>query len=93
LFLTDIHLSFANVEKLNHWHEAKKIAFDIILIGGDTANCDQNNKTHDEAQQLKEANKILTQIQQIFNCKMYFIPGNHDPLIHYEKGYMISGQI
>ncbi len=42
LFLSDIHLSFENVEKLFKWHETTSTKFDFILIGGDTANCDQN---------------------------------------------------
>jgi Icc-related predicted phosphoesterase len=82
LFISDLHMQLAQVERLGQQVRAQKLHFDYCLVGGDLANCDHANKTHHEEATLEQTQQLLTAIQDIFQCKVLFVPGNHDPLAY-----------
>ncbi len=80
-FVTDIHLNKAGIEKLSDWaigHYNNESKFDYCFIGGDTANCDHDKMNHDEEQNWKSTLETHKFIKDIFSCKVFFVPGNHD---------------
>ncbi len=80
IFLSDIHNNSGNLEKLASHVQSNSLHFDYCLVGGDIVNCDHINHTHNEEQEMHQFRDILTFLQNLFQCKVIFIPGNHDPL-------------
>lgn len=67
--------------KLRSWideHYNSEARFDYCLIGGDTANCHHDKNTHDEEAMMKQTLEVHSTLKTIFQCKMFFVPGNHD---------------
>ena len=48
IIVSDIHLSQSNLQRLFASLSASKEHFDYCLVAGDIANCDKENKSHNE---------------------------------------------
>ena len=46
IFLTDIHDSRENLEKLAQTIRSNSLHFDYCFVGGDIVNCDHHSKKH-----------------------------------------------
>ena len=80
-FVTDIHLNKNGLAKLADWaniHYNTEPKFDYCFIGGDKANCHHDKMTHNEQDMYDQTLQIHKTIRDIFNCKLFFVPGNHD---------------
>ena len=61
--------------------------YDYCLVGGDIVNADHNTNTHDEAKEEKDAQEILVFLRDLLQCKVFFVPGNHDPKKYLEGAH------
>ena len=80
-FVTDIHLNDLGIEKLEKWmidHTNTEPQFDYCFIGGDTANCHHDLKTHQEEEMFEATLAVHKKLKNIFSCPLFFVPGNHD---------------
>lgn len=82
IFISDIHNHRENLEKLAEHIRSHSLHFDYCFVGGDIVNCDHHKKDHSEENEQKQFKEILLFLQDLFQCKVIFIPGNHDPLIY-----------
>lgn len=82
IFISDIHSNREYLNKLAEHVRNNGLNFDYCLVGGDVVNCDQNHKTHDEEKETATFKEIFLFLHDLFQCKILFVPGNHDPLLY-----------
>lgn len=80
ILVSDIHLNLDILPRLAKSIQANGSRFDYCLVGGDIANCDHDGKSHDEKAMNEATYECLSKLHDILQCKVLWIPGNHDPL-------------
>jgi Icc-related predicted phosphoesterase len=73
LIVSDIHLSYENLEKLKNWVKKNKKKFDLIFDAGDFCNLEGEELLKKDYEYMD----IVNQLQKISKNVLY-IPGNHD---------------
>jgi Icc-related predicted phosphoesterase len=90
LLVSDIHLANQAIEKLQKHLSTTKI--DAIILSGDI--CNLKGAEYTDEQCLKKAEQDIDNIVQALQMiceKVYFIPGNHDPLSSFEQNTIPHG--
>lgn len=82
IFVSDIHNHREYLEKLAAHVRNNGLHFDYCFVGGDVVNCNHNLNSHDEEKESAAFKEILLSLHDLFQCKVIFIPGNHDPLAY-----------
>lgn len=78
LFVTDIHSSVQNVQKLSEYLVEENIRFDHVVCCGDIANVHHNASRRNSDNKDKEETEAVLNGLAKFNGKAHLIPGNHD---------------
>jgi Icc-related predicted phosphoesterase len=82
IVISDIHSHQDYMNKLAEHVRNNGLNFDYCFVGGDIVNCDHNHKTHNEEKETEAFRNIMLFLHDLFQCKIIFVPGNHDPLIY-----------
>ena len=81
LFLTDYHMKKEKVEKLKVWYLSQPLKdISLVVVGGDFDNLtEQNFKKEAENEESEAHISAFLHFLEFFACKIYYVPGNHDP--------------
>ena len=88
LVVSDVHDDLAAVSALHEWLHACKQNVDVVLYPGDFTTAphprkpDEATQPPDESHYEAKAQQILTALSAL-GSSLYFVPGNHDPLVHF----------
>ena len=88
LVVSDIHLSFDFLKKIQTWHYSAGLKqFDCVLVSGDIANVNHDG-SDTPAVELQAEDNIRDVFKELENflVPIYYIPGNHDPKCLYNEG-------
>jgi len=81
LFLTDYHMMKERVEKLKDWYLSQPDKdVSMVVVGGDFDNLKEQNFNKEAENEESEARiSAFLHFLEFFACKIYYVPGNHDP--------------
>jgi Icc-related predicted phosphoesterase len=89
LVVSDIHLTFSNIDRMR---SEINTPIDVVLLSGDMCSLWDTEYTDEKAlsKALQDISTIIQQLQKI-SKKVYYIPGNHDPLVLFDSDNKKSG--
>ena len=81
IFLTDYHMKKENVEKLKAWYLSEPVQdVSLVIVGGDFDNLNDQSFSKEAENDESEARiSSFLNFLEFFGCKIYYVPGNHDP--------------
>ena len=97
IFVSDIHLSHKNIEKLEQHVNTSEEHFEYCIVGGDIAKFNhyraEQPPAEEKEQMAAETKKVLQTLNDIFQVKVIFVPGNHDPVSFFEQKSVLNPEI